>query len=85
MEKRILLVEDNAQFREDFAQALERALAAETLDVTFVEAITKEVPPPEQRSLADDTKEAVAHAVASVIAVVVASAIVRWIAGGSQA
>jgi CheY-like chemotaxis protein len=38
MEKRILLVEDNAQFREDFARALERALAAETLDVTFVEA-----------------------------------------------
>ena len=38
MEKRILLVEDNARFREDFARALERALAAETLDVTFVEA-----------------------------------------------
>ena len=38
MEKRILLVEDNAQFRENFARALERALAAEPLDVTFVEA-----------------------------------------------
>jgi CheY-like chemotaxis protein len=38
LEKRILLVEDNARFREDFARALERALAAETLDVTFVEA-----------------------------------------------
>jgi two-component system, NarL family, response regulator DevR len=37
MEKRILLVEDNAQFRENFARALERALAAEPLDVTFVE------------------------------------------------
>ena len=38
MEKRILLVEDNAQFRENFARALERALAAEPLEVTFVEA-----------------------------------------------
>src|SRR5918993_3689209 len=38
MKQRILLVEDNAQFREDFARALERALAAEPLDVTFVEA-----------------------------------------------
>ena len=47
--------------------------------------ITKEAPPPEQRTLADDTKEAVVHAVASLIAVVIASAIVRWIAGRSQA
>ena len=38
MQRRILLVEDNAQFREDFARALERALAAEPLDVVFVEA-----------------------------------------------
>jgi CheY-like chemotaxis protein len=38
MEKRILLVEDNDQFRENFARALERALAAEPLNVTFVEA-----------------------------------------------
>ena len=38
MEKRILLVEDNDQFRENFARTLERALAAEPLDVTFVEA-----------------------------------------------
>jgi DNA-binding NarL/FixJ family response regulator len=38
MEKRILLVEDNTQFRDDFARALERALAAEPLDVVFVEA-----------------------------------------------
>jgi CheY-like chemotaxis protein len=38
MEKRILLVEDNAQFREDFARALQRALSAEPLDVVFVEA-----------------------------------------------
>jgi two-component system, NarL family, response regulator DevR len=36
--QRILLVEDNARFREDFARALERALAAEPLDVVFVEA-----------------------------------------------
>ena len=39
MEKqRILLVEDNAQFRENFVRALERALAADPLDVAFVEA-----------------------------------------------
>ena len=39
MEKQhILLVEDNAQFRKEFARALERALAAEPLDVVFVEA-----------------------------------------------
>ena len=38
MEKRIPLVEDNAQFRENFARALERALAADPLSVTFVEA-----------------------------------------------
>ena len=39
MEKqRILLVEDNAQFRADFARALQRAMAAEPLDVVFVEA-----------------------------------------------
>jgi len=40
-------------------------------------AIAKETPPPEQRSLADDTKEAVFHGVVSVIVVVLASAIVR--------
>jgi len=40
MQRRILLVEDNAQFREDFARALGRALAAEPLDVVFVEAGT---------------------------------------------
>ena len=38
--QRILLVEDNARFREDFARALERALAAEPLDIVFVEAGT---------------------------------------------
>jgi CheY-like chemotaxis protein len=39
MEKqRILLVEDNARYREDFARALERAMAADSLAVTFVEA-----------------------------------------------
>jgi DNA-binding NtrC family response regulator len=39
MEKqRILLVEDDARFREDFARALERAMAAESLDLAFVEA-----------------------------------------------
>ena len=36
--QRILLVEDNARFREDFARALRRAMAAEPLDVVFVEA-----------------------------------------------
>jgi hypothetical protein len=38
-------------------------------------------PPPEQRSVADDTKEAVFHAVVSVIAIVLASAIVRRLVG----
>src|SRR5215213_4255739 len=38
MQKRILLVEDNAHFRETFARALGRALASEQLDVAFVEA-----------------------------------------------
>jgi two-component system response regulator DevR len=37
MEKRILLVEDNARFREDFARALERALAAESLDAALID------------------------------------------------
>jgi two-component system catabolic regulation response regulator CreB len=34
----ILLVEDNAEFREAFARALVLTLAAEQLDVTFVES-----------------------------------------------
>ena len=38
MEKRILLVEDDADFRRAFTRALELALAPEQLDVTFVEA-----------------------------------------------
>jgi CheY-like chemotaxis protein len=38
MEKRILLVEDDASFRRVFTRALELALAPEQLDVTFVEA-----------------------------------------------
>jgi two-component system catabolic regulation response regulator CreB len=38
MEKRVLLVEDDASFRQAFTRALELALAAEQLDVTFVEA-----------------------------------------------
>ena len=38
MEKRILLVEDDAQFREAFTGALKLALAPEQLDVGFVEA-----------------------------------------------
>jgi two-component system, OmpR family, KDP operon response regulator KdpE len=38
MEKRILLVEDDAQFREVFTSALKLALAPEQLDVKFVEA-----------------------------------------------
>ena len=51
----------------------------------FANTFTKVSPPPEQRTLTDDTKEAVSHAVTSVIAVVIASAIVRWIAGRPQA
>jgi two-component system, NarL family, response regulator DevR len=38
LEKRMLLVEDNAKFRDVFAQVLERALAADPLDIVFVEA-----------------------------------------------
>ena len=38
MGKRVLLVEDNAEFRRVFAHALGLALAAEQLDVTFVES-----------------------------------------------
>jgi CheY-like chemotaxis protein len=38
MEKRILLVEDDADFREVFTRALSLALATERLDVTFVES-----------------------------------------------
>ena len=38
MEKRILLVEDNARFREAFTKVLWRALASEQLDLAFVEA-----------------------------------------------
>ena len=38
MEMRILLVEDNARFREAFTHALWRALASEELDLAFVEA-----------------------------------------------
>ena len=38
MAKRVLLVEDNAEFRQAFTHALRLALAAEHLDVTFVES-----------------------------------------------
>ena len=38
MEKRILLVDDDAGFRRAFTRALELALAPEQLNVTFVEA-----------------------------------------------
>jgi CheY-like chemotaxis protein len=38
MGKRVLLVEDNAEFRQVFAHALGLALAAEQLDFTFVES-----------------------------------------------
>jgi two-component system, OmpR family, catabolic regulation response regulator CreB len=37
MEKRILFVEDDANFREVFSHALRQALAPEQLDVAFVE------------------------------------------------
>ena len=40
MEKRILLVEDDASFREVFTRALGMALASEHFDVSFVEAGT---------------------------------------------
>lgn len=38
MEKRILLVEDDDRFRDTFTRALTLALAAERLEVTFVES-----------------------------------------------
>jgi CheY-like chemotaxis protein len=38
MEKRLLLVEDDARFREAFTRAMGRTLALEGLDVAFVEA-----------------------------------------------
>jgi CheY-like chemotaxis protein len=38
MGKRFLLVEDNAAFRQAFTRALGLALAAEQLDITFVES-----------------------------------------------
>jgi ActR/RegA family two-component response regulator len=38
IEKRILVVEDDAPFRKEFTRALQRALVADPLDVTFVEA-----------------------------------------------
>ena len=38
MGERILLVEDNAEFRQAFTHALRLALAAEQLDVVFVES-----------------------------------------------
>lgn len=38
MEKRILLVEDDANFRRVFTRALRLALAPEQIDVTFVES-----------------------------------------------
>ena len=60
------------------------ALLTSAIGRFFANRIFNEAPPPEQRTLADDTKEAVSHAVASVLAVVMASAIVRWIAGGSR-
>jgi two-component system nitrogen regulation response regulator GlnG len=40
LEMRILLVEDDASFREVFTRALGKALASEYLDVSFVEADT---------------------------------------------
>jgi hypothetical protein len=61
------------------------ALITSALGRLFSDKIMKEAPPPQQRSFADDTKEAVFHAVVSLIGVVVASAIVRWIADRSQA
>ena len=60
------------------------ALITSALGRLLADTITKEAPPPEQRSLADDITEAVVPAVVSVFAVVTASAIVRWISDRSQ-
>ena len=56
-------------------------LITSALGRLLADALARETPPPEQRSLADDTKEAVFHGVVSVIAVVLASAIVRRVFG----
>ena len=61
------------------------ALITSALGRLLSDKIIKEAPPPEQRSFADDTKEAVFHAVVSLIGVVVASALVRWLVDRSQA
>ena len=57
------------------------ALLTSVLGRLLADALAKETPPPDQRSLGDDTKEAVFHAVVSVIAVVLASAIIRQVFG----
>ena len=44
-------------------------------------AISRETPPPAQRSLAEDTKEAVIYAMVSVPGTIFASVIVRRLAG----
>jgi hypothetical protein len=57
------------------------ALLTSVLGRLLADALAKETPPPDQRSLRDDTKEAVFHAVVSVIAVILASVIVRQVFG----
>lgn len=56
-------------------------LITSALGRLFADSITKETPPPDQRSLEDDVKEAVFHGLVSVLAVVLASVIVRRVFG----
>ena len=57
------------------------ALLTSVLGRLLAYALARETPPPDQGTLRDDTEEAVFHAVVSVIAVVLASAIVRQVFG----
>ena len=57
------------------------ALLTSVLGRLLADALARETPPPDQRTLRDDTEEAMFHAVVSVIAVVLASAIVRQVFG----
>jgi hypothetical protein len=47
----------------------------------LADAISRETPPPAQRSLAEDTKEAVIYAMVSVPGTILASVIVRRLSG----
>jgi hypothetical protein len=54
-------------------------LITSALGRVFADSIAKETPPPDQRSLEDDIKEAVFHAVVSVIAVVLAAVVLALV------